>query len=123
LLRPDKFVVYFSAFESLRTTAERILTGLRGCPAQGVPFSAEITDDGLLSWGFDPPPDKGALAWRERESWRLWITNRLASALVAARKSATTGIEPWQFALDRLRLDQVDTATWAPTGSFGRPSE
>jgi hypothetical protein len=74
----------------------------------------------LLSWGFDPPPDKGALAWRERESWRLWVTNRLAIALVSAKRRGAAGIEPWQFALERLRLENVDTDTWAPTGSFVR---
>ncbi|MGH7248249.1 MAG: hypothetical protein ACREH9_09110, partial [Pseudomonadota bacterium] len=121
LLRPDKLVVYFWSFDSLQETARQILTRLGSCPAHGVPFTAGITDDGLLSWGFDPPPDKGALAWRERESWRLWITNRLATALLSARKTAAGGIEPWQFALDRLRLENIDTATWAPNDSFGRP--
>ena len=120
LLRPDKLVVYFWSLDALQETAKRILERLRDCPAHGVPFTAEITSDGLLSWGFDPPPDKGALAWRERESWRLWITNRLATALLAAKKNGSGDIEPWQFALERLRLENIDTNTWAPTDAFGR---
>jgi len=122
LLRPDKLVLYFRSFDSLQQAAQQILTHLRGCEAQGVPFTAEITGDGLLSWGFDPPPDKGALAWRERESWRLWVTNRLATAMLAARRNGVAEIGPAQFALDRLRLEGIDTDTWAPTDSFGRPA-
>src|SRR5260370_14298220 len=83
LLRPDKLVVYFWSLDALQETAKRILERLRDCPAHGVPFTAEITGDGLLSWGFDPPPHKGALAWRERESRRSWVTHRLRTALIA----------------------------------------
>lgn len=120
LLRPDKIVIYFRDFESLQQTAKAIATRLVSCPAHGVPFTAGLGDDALLSWGIDPLPDKGALAWQERESWRLWVTNRLAVALLAAKKASTNGLEPWQFALERLRLDNVDTETWAPLASFGR---
>ncbi|MDE3178515.1 MAG: hypothetical protein KGM47_02560 [Acidobacteriota bacterium] len=123
LLRPDKIVIYFRDFESLQQAAKQIATRLVGCPAHGVPFTAGLGDDALLSWGIDPQPDKGALAWQERESWRLWITNRLAVALLAAKNASTNGLEPWRFALERLRLDNVDTETWAPLASFGRPSE
>jgi hypothetical protein len=75
----------------------------------------------LLSWGIDPPRQKGALSWQERESWRLWITNRLATAILAAKKTQSDGLEPWRFALERLRLENVDTETWTPLASFGRP--
>jgi hypothetical protein len=122
LLRPDKIVIYFWDFESLQETAKQIAARLGGCPAQGVPFSAALGDDALLSWGIDPQPEKGALAWQERESWRLWVTNRLAIALLAAKKAPTSGLEPWRFALERLRLDNVDTETWAPMASFGQPT-
>lgn len=121
LLRPDKIVIYFQDFESLQDTANQIAAQLTGCLAQGVPFTAGIADDGLLSWGIDPPPEKGMLAWQERESWRLWITNRLAVALLAAKKAPSSTLEPWRFALERLRLDNVNTDTWAPLASFGRP--
>jgi len=121
LLRPDKIVIYFWNFEALQAAGKEIGRRLAGCPAQGVPFTAGINeDDGLLSWGIDPPPDKGALAWQEHESWRLWVTNRLATALVAAKKARTTRLEPWRFALERLRLENVDTETWTPLASFGR---
>jgi hypothetical protein len=123
LLRPDKIVIYFWDFAALQEAAKQIEKRLVGCPAQGVPFTAAIRkDDGLLSWGIDPPSEKGALAWQERESWRLWVTNRLATALLAARGAKTGGLEPWRFALERLRLESIDTATWTPLASFGQPA-
>jgi hypothetical protein len=121
VLRPDKMVIYFWDFESLCETAGQISTRLGDCPPQGVPFTACITQDGLLSWGIDPLPEKGALAWQERESWRLWVTNRLAVALLAAKNSKAQALEPWQFALERLRLEKVNIETWAPQAEFGRP--
>jgi hypothetical protein len=121
LLRPDKIVIYFWNFEALQEAAKHIARRLAGCQAQGVPFTAGITeDDGLLSWGIDPSPEKGALAWQERESWRLWVTNRLATALLAAKRAQTGGLDPWRFALERLRLEGIDPETWAPPASFGQ---
>jgi hypothetical protein len=31
-------------------------------------------------------------------------------------------MEPWQFALERLRLDGVDTATWTPVETIWQGS-
>jgi len=123
LLRPDKILIYFHDFEALQETARKIRARLAGCPAQGVPFTAAIdNDDGLLSWGVDPQAERATLAWQERESWRLWVTNRLATALLAARATQTAGLQPWRYALERLRLDNIDTATWTPLASFGQPA-
>lgn len=113
LLRPDKIVAYFASFEELTSCAEHLQAKLDGCPPQGVPFTAELAGEGLLSWGIDPPRVNQAIQWMERESWRLWVTNRLAVALLAAKQNPDTG-EPWRFALERLRLDGVDTETWTP---------
>ena len=121
LLRPDKLVVYFQDFEPLKKTARELALRLSGCAAHGVPFTAAIGDDGLLSWGVDPLPEKGALSWQGPESWRLWVTNRLAIALVSARKNIMGTLQPWQFALERMRLENVDTVTWAPRDGFGLP--
>jgi hypothetical protein len=130
LLRPDKIVVYFWDFEALLDTAMQIAAHLAGCPAQGVPFTAGIGEDALLSWGVDPPPETGVLAWQERTSWRLWITNRIATALLAAKSAARSAektaassgsaIQPWWFAVERLRLENVNTDTWTPLPAFGR---
>jgi hypothetical protein len=122
LLRPDKIVIYFRSFDALEETAGRIAVRLADCPAQGVPFAAALNGSNLLSWGVDPPRQSGVLAWQERESWRLWITNRIAVAMIAAKQSQNARLPPWRFALERLRLDAIDTDTWTPLAGFGRPA-
>jgi hypothetical protein len=70
LLRPDKIVVYFREFADLQETGASILEKLERCPAHGVPFTAELAGEGLLSWGIDPPMEKHSVPWLERESWK-----------------------------------------------------
>jgi hypothetical protein len=120
LLRPDKIVAYFASYEDLIESADLLKTALAGCPAQGVPFTAELTDDGLLSWGVDPEVAGQVLPWLGTESWRLWVTNRLAVALIAARSEDSAKMEPWQFALRRIQYEGVDTQSWSPTGKTGK---
>lgn len=130
LLRADKIVAYFPTFERLAEASEAIAARLAGIPAQGVPFTSEIGGDGLLSWGVDPPRDDSPLG---RESWRLWLTHRLARAILSARIAKETaretaretgaeGVEPWRFALERLRLEGVDTETWTPGATLWKSS-
>ncbi len=115
LLRPDKLVVYFWDFDELQEASDKLFHNLSGCPTHGVPFTAEIAGGGLLSWGIDPPLDHHLPEWQQQQSWRLWITNHLAANIIAAKAAPSDGIEPWQFAMDRLQLDGVDTQSWAPT--------
>jgi hypothetical protein len=111
LLRPDKIVAYFDSFERLAEGVAAVGERLHGVPVQGVPFTAEIGGDGLVSWGVDPPAGERS-PWGGRESWRFWLARRLARALLAARSE--TGAEPWRFALERLRLEGIDTDSWTP---------
>jgi hypothetical protein len=117
LLRPDKFVVYFACFSDLAEAARRFEQELGGFRAQGVPFTAALTSNGLLSWGIDPvdepqPPNSQA------ESWRVWLTNRLAAALIQAKHARLRRLAPWQFAMARLQLEGVDARNWAPQPGF-----
>jgi hypothetical protein len=112
LLRADKIVSYFPSFERLAEAAEAVVARLAGVPVQGVPFTSEIGGGGLLSWGMDPP--RSERSWSLGESWRHWLALRLARDLLAARQAAAPGVEPWRFALDRLRLEGIDTDTWTP---------
>lgn len=82
LLRPDKIIAYFDNRSDLDAVADTLCKKLNGCPAQGVPFTAEVGLDGVLSWGIDPPPSTEAL------SWRSWITKRLANEIVKVRPSS-----------------------------------
>jgi hypothetical protein len=118
LLRPDKIVLYFSDLDRVCAAARRLAGELAGCPAHGVPFTAELADSGgLVSYGIDPPRPEFALVWQERESWRLWLTNRLAVALLAARRDGGA-LEPWQYALARLEIDGIDPSTWVPAADL-----
>ena len=105
LCRPDKIVIYFDHLDDLRAAADRLSDRLGGQAAHGVPFTAAVTDDGMVSWGADPP-DGG--------SWRWWVARRLAEFMTSARDSG----EPWRFALERLRVSGIDTDTWVPAGGM-----
>jgi len=117
ILRPDKLVVYFDELEHLQACAESLAPEIAGQPAQGVPFAAEVSDDGLLSWGIDPPRREAVLG-DSRESWRVWVAGRLAAALVAAQERPNEDLPAWRFALERLRLEGVDVDTWTPSPSL-----
>jgi hypothetical protein len=120
MLRPDKLVAYFSTEEHVRETAERLYTRLGGIAAHGVPFTCELHGDGLLSWGMDPPKRTQVLPWQERQSWRLWVVNKLATALLAAKAQPSDAVEPWKFALERVRLDGIETNSWTPSPDIFR---
>lgn len=118
--RPDKLVVYFDRLDDLHRAAEGLRGRLAGRAAHGVPFTAAVANDGLLSWGADPPHE---LAAGRSGSWRMWVVERLAEYLARERDSDRDGLEPWQFALERLRLAGIDTDTWAPTGGMWQAAE
>jgi hypothetical protein len=120
VLRPDKLVAYFPGFDSLADAAERLRARLQGFAPHGVPFTAEITRDGLLSWGVDPPRGEQTLGVSGGESWRVWLAHRLAGALLAARVAGRDAPEPWRYALERIRLEGVDPRTWAPGQAMWR---
>jgi hypothetical protein len=133
LLRPDKMVAYFDDLLALQESAQRITSELKGCPAQGVPFTVELDCDELISWGSDPPLEEAVPIWLRRQSWRQWICNRMGSALAVAKREKATRKEggrekderegvadmtAWRFSLERLRLEGVDIATWAPISTI-----
>ncbi len=104
LLRSDKIVVYFNKRSDLAEVAEILCERLDGCPPQGVPFTAELGLDGLLSWGIDPPPDKKTL------SWRSWITKRLANEM--AKVGSVSNDEAVYAALKGVSDLGVNTTEW-----------
>jgi hypothetical protein len=128
ILRPDKLVAYLGDFDSLARLAQRLQAELAGCAAQGVPFTAPIDAGGLLSWGMDPPRDPGRAAAAAEgedapgESWRQWVTTQLARALAEGLRTgeAQLGVPPWQYAMSRLQLQDVDVGTWTPRQAIWR---
>lgn len=116
-LRPDKIVAYCDSWSGLEALAAALTRRLRGCPSHGVPFTAALTPDGLLSWGADPLPDDAAPSWLQRESWRQRVSNHLASALAVAKCNPSPSVPAWRFAIERIRLDGVDPEKWCPANS------
>jgi hypothetical protein len=114
LLRPDKVVVHLRDAAELSEVAAALSTALDGVRPHGVPFSAELADDGLLSWGGDPPAESGPVGGGE-ESWRSSVCRRLAEHLAAAQVAAVRRIEPAAYALARPAADGVDVAEFAPS--------
>jgi hypothetical protein len=111
LLRPDKIIAYFENHMHMEAVAGALGRSLRGCPAQGVPFTAEVGGDGLLSYGVDPPAHNKKVA-----SWRSWITKRLADSLTS--HCGATRVDIVRAALADLRLVGVDPDLWLPTADF-----
>ncbi len=107
LLRPDKLIAYFDDRSHMEAVVGALEDSLRGCPAQGVPFTTEAGGDGLLSWGMDPPIGNRAA------SWRSWVTKRLAASLVTARREKPCD-DSVATALAALRSAGVDPERWLP---------
>jgi hypothetical protein len=116
LLRPDKLMVYFATRGQLDEAADALRRELGGCEAHGVPFTAGLDDTGLLSWGIDPPENERALRWLGRESWRSWLAQRLGAAMAFAKsRPGPAAVEPWRFALERVRRQGIDVENWTPS--------
>lgn len=120
LLRPDKLIVYCTERSMIDALAERLTPLLAGVPAHGVPFTAALTADGLLSYGIDPPPAARIDGWSatSERSWRVWIARWLARTIERQRRDEPDHPEPWAYALDRLRFEGVDPHTWTPADSL-----
>jgi hypothetical protein len=111
LLRPDKLVGYFSAHDAMHAAAGALRERLAGAPAHGVPFTAALDGDGLLSWGADPP--RGAETDGGPTSWRVWVVQRLAASLARAPADAEPA-EAAAWALERMRAYGVSPGRWEP---------
>jgi len=111
VLRPDKLVAYFRGLDTLLEAAGLIQIACAGAVAQGVPFTAPIDAQGLMSWGMDPPRFEQVFAWQQVQSWRQWLTGRIASYTLAAREAGT---DVHSFVRNRIQLDGVDPSTWNP---------
>lgn len=103
--RADRLVAYFPSLDDLRRACAALERELDGLPAHGVPFTAAVTADGMLSWGVDPPE-------RSMGSWRAWLCARLAEHVLAARRARVADVAA--EALARIAADGVDPDTWAP---------
>jgi hypothetical protein len=121
LLRPDKLVIYFRHRDQLSAAAAALAAALAGAPAHGVPFTAGVTADGMISWAADPPLHAGLIGGVASESWRSWLTTQLAVALVAGRSGGGGGGgggDAVRFALRRTAALRIDPRTWIPADTM-----
>ncbi|HEV8504923.1 MAG TPA: hypothetical protein VGQ53_05975, partial [Chitinophagaceae bacterium] len=109
LLRPDKMVVYFYSRDSLFTTAGILIQFLKGFAPQGVPFSAQLDDNGLLSWGKDPPGDG---------SWRTAVSEKLAAILQHAKENQLNWPLTISYIDATMQSKGLDIRNWEPTYQF-----
>jgi hypothetical protein len=124
LLRSDKLIVYCTERSMVDALVDRLEPLLRGVPAHGVPFTAALSADGLLSYGIDPPTNARIDGWSatNERSWRIWIVRWLARTIERQRRDDPGHPEPWAYALDRLRFEGVDPKTWTPSASLFVPA-
>lgn len=113
LIRPDKFVLYFSSFEAMEGVGQLLARELRWVKPQGVPFTAQLGETGLVSWALDPPQEFAPAPGLS--SWRHWITHQLAGYIAAGLQLGLAPEACVQIACDQLALRGVDTVTWAPS--------
>jgi hypothetical protein len=126
ILRPDHLIVYCDSEADLRQVGIVLSSALAGLPAQGVPFTAAVTADGLLSWGSDSAAKQRIRLAKEsnhahrprrtqpREdalTWRTMVTAVAATGLTSGRRSGAA----IEVALRHLREAGVDPATFGPT--------
>ena len=114
LLRPDKMVVYFYSKESLFKTAGTLIDVLKHYAAQGVPFSVQLDDNGLLSWGEDPPEGQQNLDG----SWRTVISDKLAALLAQAKENKLSWDRTIAYIEATMQSKGIDIRNWDPTYQF-----
>lgn len=114
LLRPDKFVVYFASRRDAEAFGRRVAADARLVPPQPTPFTAPLDDIGIASMGADPPSFMEAMPGQERSSWRFWVSQRLARAILNVRRSPSA--DPVSDVLAAVKSSGVDPEAWLPKG-------
>lgn len=118
LCRPDKIVAYFDSYDHLFGTAEKLWNAIGNYSAHGVPFTCQLYDTAMLSWGIDPPSDKSTPFSLEFQSWRLWVATLIASSIKSVKYNNDSEINEEEMLVlirKKLSLEGIDCLTWAPT--------
>jgi hypothetical protein len=80
LARPDKIVLYTDSWEHTEEVGSEIARRAAAALPHGVPFTTDLSGDGLVSWAIDPH-----VARSQHPSWRLWITFQIASLMAESK--------------------------------------
>ncbi len=112
LLRPDKIVLYFDTKEDALAAGGILKTAFNDLPVQGVPFTSQLDERGLVSWGIDPPQSPGL-------SWRFWITNRIAKYITDVQRNKKIPAEKVsELVLKNLEKDEINILNWELNRNF-----
>ncbi len=103
ILRADKIVVYFDNAAAADAAAARLDAALTGHTAQGIPFTGQVGDTGLVSRGQD----------QAGVSWRMLVCDLLGHALHACAGPETATVA--RNALQWAELAGLDTRTFWPS--------
>ena len=112
LLRPDKMVAYFNNWLEMGQAAAAMSAELNGFTPHGVPFTAQIDETGILSWGVDPA-ETDVLSAIEAGSWRMRVTDHLALAIISAQTDQLDTKQALQFIRAKLYAAGINTEAWA----------
>ena len=115
LLRPDRCLVYFNSYESLRSASDALRAALVGFVGLGVPFTSPVGNGQLMSWAVEPLTADG----QKSVSWRQWVTTELGAALYQQATSPETSADPVEVALLRLEAAGVDLARFTVARGHG----
>ncbi|MDM7832338.1 hypothetical protein [Cellulomonas edaphi] len=103
--RADKVVLYLPTARKADDVAALLADALADLPAQGVPFSGQVGQTGIVSRGQD----------QGRQSWRAAVCAAVAQALHDSR-SRLADVPPARLADEALRAlaNDIDVVTWHP---------
>ena len=97
ILRPDRFLAYFTEYATLMAAATELGVALSEFEGLGVPFTSPIGNGRLLSWGLDLSVGRNGVM-----SWRHWVTSELGIALFKHGQGRARRGDPVEFALSHL---------------------
>jgi hypothetical protein len=108
-VRAEKLVLYCGDRDEIAAVGAELRVALKGARALGVPFTAPLGPDGLLSAGVDPAAERRAAG--RPASWRLVVSDALARAARDASplRSRAAAVD---FICWRLRIEGIDPEAW-----------
>jgi hypothetical protein len=94
-------------------SAAQVLSGeMQEIRQQGVPFTERQDNVGLISLAMDPPRQTARSVFSTQNSWRLWVSRKIATAVILAKQSPDYPLSPEQSALWTMQFLGVEPETW-----------
>lgn len=109
LLRPDKMIAYFNNREDLFSAAKELEVLSKDIPAHGVPFTTQLDENGLLSFGID----HAFLKLKRGYSWRTWVTDVVAKTILQAKAENLNMDFSFQYIRARLFTERINIDNWS----------